>query len=103
MSNDLEYWFGQIHSFVFLVFLNFWHLGQMVGSDIHKHNSLKIHFNVFLFIREYFGEEAWDFIKKSLIVTCVFMYILEIKVLFGSDFVDEMKNAHWIDILEIFL
>lgn len=64
---------------------------------------MKVHLDALLHIRGCFGEEALDFIKRGLIMACVFMYVLEVGELLGGGLVDNPRSAHWVDVLKPFL
>lgn len=61
---------------------------------------MKIYLGIFFCVGKYFGKKTWDFIKKVIIMTHVFIYILEIRELLDTSFVDEVGDAYWFNILE---
>lgn len=94
MCNDLEYHLDQVCSFVFPVFVDCQNQGRVVGSDVHKHSALKIRLSALSHIKGCLSEEARDFIKQGLVMTCVFVYVFKVRKFFDSTLVDKARDAN---------
>lgn len=65
--------------------------------------SLKVHLDTFFNITRCFIEKIFDLIKEGLIVTYILIYVLDVRELFGRGFINKVRVAHQINVLEAFL
>lgn len=65
-----------------------------MNSDIHKHRGWKVRLGTFSNIRGCFGEKAKNFIKRSLIVICVILDVLEVGKHFDGCLIDKARGTH---------
>ncbi len=101
--DDLEHRFPQVCGLVLPVFLDCWYQSRVVGSNIHHHSGLELHFGALASVRGGTGQEANDFVESGLVLSCVIVHVLEVGQFFICGFVDNPWDAHRIDLLETFL
>ncbi len=103
MPDDMKHRFRQVCGIVLPVIWDCWYQSRVVGSDIHQHSGLKVHFGALTSVRGAIGQETNDFVESGLVVACVIVHVLEVGQLFFRGFVDNPWGAHRIDLLEAFL
>lgn len=64
---------------------------------------MKVHLGAFASVKKNFYKKTDNFVKRGLIVACVFMNISEIEEFFGSYVINYLRSTYQIDMLKALL